>query len=334
RDAASRLFDQLVRHHSYPTGAVGGRWLDESVGKRDEMPESMAYAESCAAVASARFCQAVWELTGDTRALDQLEVLVFNAVPCGVGADGESWFYSQPHAVTEVAAESNPWVLPFEYGQNMLLSWYPARRHRWFPVACCPTNLARFFATLHHHVAGVDRRGDLLVHLPISARITGEGWDVEITGDFPEGGSVDVQVRAAPAGKQVRLRVPRRAGGTEHAEIPGDGKVDLGVADEWWETDHRVEGAPGTVFLRRGPMVHCVEGVDLEGVDLRDLVVDTANAPADAFHVIPTTVDAMLHRRASPSSRPSVPLGGVPTVPYHAWANRGLTTMRYRFPRR
>ena len=27
------------------------------------------------------------------------------------------------------------------------------------------------------------------------------------------------------------------------------------------------------------------------------------------------------------------PLPGLPTVPYHRWANRGPTTMRYRFPR-
>ncbi|HMK63121.1 MAG TPA: beta-L-arabinofuranosidase domain-containing protein, partial [Acidimicrobiales bacterium] len=152
-DAARRLFASLIAEHSYPTGAVGGRWLDESVGKPYELPDAMAYAESCAAVAATHFCHRIWQLTGDPRSLDQTELLLYNAVPCGTGADGESWFYSQPHAVAEVTPESNPWVQPLEYQQSMLLEWFPVRRHGWFEVTCCPTNLARMFATVHHHVA-------------------------------------------------------------------------------------------------------------------------------------------------------------------------------------
>jgi len=92
-EATARLFDSLVGEHSYPTGAIGSRWLDESVGKPFELPDAMSYTESCAAVASLRFCQQVWDLTQDPRALDQIELLAYNAVPCGVGSHGESWFY-------------------------------------------------------------------------------------------------------------------------------------------------------------------------------------------------------------------------------------------------
>ena len=105
------------------------------------------------------------------------------------------------------------------------------------------------------------------------------------------------------------------------------------MADEWWETDRRVEGATGTVFLRRGPVVHCVEGHDAPGVDLRDLVVDPG--PATGAGVRPgARPDAGgLHRPAAPDAPSTEPVPGVTTVPYHAWANRGLGTMRLRFPR-
>lgn len=53
----------------------------------------MSFTESCAAVATTRFCRRAWELTGDQRALDQIETLLYNPVPCGVGADGGSWFH-------------------------------------------------------------------------------------------------------------------------------------------------------------------------------------------------------------------------------------------------
>ncbi|MEZ5141139.1 MAG: glycoside hydrolase family 127 protein [Acidimicrobiales bacterium] len=334
RDAAVRLFDSMVDEHAYPTGAVGGRWLGEAVGKPFEQPDAMAYAESCAAVAAVGLSERIWRLTGDPRALDQIEVLLCNAVPCGVGADGDTWFYSQPHAVAEVADESNPWVQPFDYGDSMVLSWFPARRHRWFLVPCCPPNLARMFAAVDRHVAEVDASGDLLVHLPVAARIEGGGWDVEVASGYPDAGPVEVRVHAAPTGRAVRLRIPGWAGGDGHEALPADGRVDLGVDWAWWETDDRVEGAGGTVFLRRGPVVHCVEGVDLPGVDLRDLVVDPTKPPSEAFAVRSRPREGALHRPVTSRSAGVPDSVAVRTVPYAEWSNRGTTTMRLRFPTR
>ncbi|MCU0271313.1 MAG: glycoside hydrolase family 127 protein [Acidimicrobiales bacterium] len=332
RAAAERLFDSLVREHTYPTGAVGGRWMEESVGKPFELPDAMAYAESCAAVAAAQFSRRIWDLVGDPRALDQLELGLFNAVPCGVGADGESWFYSQPQAVSEVACETNPWVQPFDYGPNMVLQWFPARRHPWFEVLCCPPNLARLFATVHDQLAELDDAGNLLVHLPLAAHVTGGGWDVTVEGGYPDDGTVTVHVDAAPADGEVRVRVAGWADGHGHVPVDAGAVLELPVQDQWWESDHRIEGVAGTVFLRRGPVVCCVEGVDVPGVDLRDLVVDPTRPPSQAFaRRVDTGRDGLHHPVAEPAVEP---VAGVRVVPYHAWANRGPTTMRVRFPRR
>jgi DUF1680 family protein len=172
-DSAARLFDTMVMQRSYPTGAVGGRWLGEAVGQPYELPEAMAYAESCAAVAATQFSDRIWRLTADTRSLEQIETLLYNAVPCGVGAGGDTWFYSQPQAVGPDAIETNPWLEAFDFGQLMLLDWFPPRRHGWFDVTCCPPNLARLFATVDRYVAEVSSTGDLLIHLPVAARLTG-----------------------------------------------------------------------------------------------------------------------------------------------------------------
>ena len=308
-DAAVGLFDSLLDEHSYPTGAVGGRWLGEAVGKPYELPDEMSYAESCAAVAAVQFCRRMWRLTADPRALDQIELLEFNAVPCGVGEDGESWFYSQPHSVSEVAAETNPWMYGFEYGQMMLLEWFPAHRHEWFDVPCCPPNLARVFASVDRDVAEVDDAGDLLLHLPIACHVSAEGWDVEIVGDYPDGGDIEVRVHAAPPGRTVRVRRPGWAGGGGHEPLPADGRWSLPVDWQWWRTGHRVEGAAGLVHLRRGPVVHCVEGVDLPDVDLRDLVVaDPTAAPHRAFAVVEQ--DAALYAPLGEHGRGDAPGGG------------------------
>lgn len=336
RDAAVRLFDSLVDEHSYPTGGVGGRWLDESIGKPFELPDAMAYAESCAAVASVQFARRIWELTGELRALEQLELTLFNAVACGVGAGGDTWFYSQPHAVASVGSESNPWALPYDYGPNMLLSWFPTHRHEWFDVGCCPPNLARLFATVDHLVADLDDGGNLLVHLPVAARVRGGGWDVELTGGVPaaDAGAVDavplgVAIHAAPEGADVLVRHPGWSGGAGHVRVADGGALALEVRDEWWSTDRRVEGAAGTAFARRGPFVLCVEGVDLPELDLADLVVDPTAPPGRGFWRF-TDRPGGLHHPHLPARLE--PVDTVPLTPYSSWANRGLTTMRLRFP--
>lgn len=332
--AARRQFDAMVGRHAYPTGAVGGRWLGEMVGRPYEQPDAASYTESCAAVAATQFSQRIWQLTGDPSALDQVELLLFNAVPCGVGAGGDTWFYSQPHAVDEVAPDLNPWVYDFDYGMLMLAEWFPARRHDWFLVPCCPPNLARQFASVHRHVAEVDAAGDLLVHLPVASRIRGAGWDVEVGGGYPADGDVTVTVHASPgAGRSVRVRRPGWAGGAGHERLAAgtaSSRFELPVAWEWWTTSHRVEGGAGSVHLRRGPVVHCLEGVDHEGVDLRDVAVDPTSS-----------VDTAFARRSSPPAlhHPVRPVGGDEPVvgrpvPYAEWANRGTTTMRLRFPTR
>jgi hypothetical protein len=99
---------------------------------------------------------------------------------------------------------------------------------------------------------------------------------------------------------------------------------------QWWRTGHRVEAASGLVHLRRGPIVHCVEGVDLPDVDLRDLVVaEPTAAPHRAFAVVEP--DAELYAPLDDHVAVTRPVE-VRTTPYAQWSNRGTTTMRMRFP--
>jgi uncharacterized protein len=327
-DAARRTYDAVLDRHSYPTGAVGGRWLGEAIGRPFEQPDAAAYAESCAAVAAAQLAWRMWRLTADPRALDHLELLLFNAVPCGVGADGASWFYSQPHAVAEVAPDHNLWTYEFDYGQNMLREWFPARRHRWFDVPCCPPNLARAFASVPQWVAEM-RGADLLVHLPLAGRLQRDGWDVTISGGYPDDGHIQVTVDARPDTGHLLVRRPGWAGGSGHEPLPADGLVDLPVDWAWWTTDHRVEGG-ATLHVRRGPVVHCVEGVDHPMLDLRDLAVDPTTPPPRGFRHRPAA--GPLHRPWTPAGDGAAEPVAVSLRPYATWANREPSTLAVRFP--
>jgi DUF1680 family protein len=347
-EAADRLFDSMVGERSYETGAVGGRWLGEAAGRRYELPASMSYAESCAAVAATQFSARVHRLGGRVDALDQVELLLHNAVPCGVSATGDRWFYSQPHAVEPGAVETNPWVIPLDYGQAMLMEWFPAHRHEWFEVTCCPPNLARMFATAHHHVASIcdgpdGDGGDLQVHLPLAARLRGGGWDVTVDSPWPEQGDVSVSVHAAPTGARVRFRRPvwvdpgDVAGATERDHrwigVPHTGGgphpvMRLRPEPRWWCSDPRVEAATGTVHLRRGPFVMCAEGPDLDGVDPRLLVVDPTRPPEHA--VLRCAPAGGLHRPWT-AEHGELEAMSLDFTEYHAWGNRGAGPMQLRF---
>lgn len=315
RACAERLWTTLVHERSYPTGAVGGRWLGEAVGRPFELGDETAYAESCAAVAAVQFARRIHALTGDVACLDHLELVLYNAVACGVGEDGESWFYSQPQAWHGVAdrPEQNPWAQPWEYQESMQLRWFPPRRHRWYDVTCCPSNLARLYPEVPELVAALEPDGSLRVDLPASADLRGGGWHVQVGGRYPDDGAVTVRVLDAPAGgASVRVRVPGPPGtpGRWHTVVGAAGTeqtIEVPIEARWEACDPRVLSAIGRRYWRRGPIVYCAEVPADDAVDLRlvgcdDVVVDPPAGGAGAD--------------------PSRSL-----VPYHRWANGGPSRM-------
>lgn len=139
-DQVRRWWDELVATRMYVTGGVGGRWTGEAIGRRYELPNEMAYAETCAAVAAARLARRLGDSANEQR-------IVHNALLAGVGADGCSWFYSSPLAATH-DDEANPWLSAGDFSATSLLERFPARRLPWYDVTCCPTNLTRWLAAL------------------------------------------------------------------------------------------------------------------------------------------------------------------------------------------
>lgn len=327
RAAAVRLWHDVVERHSYCTGAVGGRWMGEAIGRPYELDDETSYAESCAAVAMAHFTRRVWRLARDPACLDHLDTLLFNALPAALGADGASWCYANALAFTG-APEHNPWVLPFEYGSKMALQWFPPRRHEWFDVMCCPPNLARAFAQVPMWVGETDA-SDLRILLPLACRITTGAWDVDVESDWPWSQDVTVRVRRAPHGGRLLLRRP--GAGFDALATTGSTRTTVAVPLGWWAARAELGAMAGKVFLRRGPVVYALDDRDLPGVDLRRVTVDPS-IPVDdrdprAIRVSVRVVDtaAPLYRPLGPSDA-SAPRETV-LRPYHAWPT-GIRQLR------
>ena len=353
--ASERMWEDVVGRRSYVTGGVGSRHRDEAFGDPYELPSERAYAETCAAIAGVMWNWRLLLATGRRRYADEIERLLFNAVPAGLAGDGRHFFYS------------NPLQRRTEHDGSVEDS--PAERLPWYAIPCCPPNLARLGATLQTYVATWDRSGDLVLQQYAAGRVrvaTPRGeLELNVETSYPWDGAIVVTVDAASGAVGLRLRVPGWATGVRASvagrpiEPDSDGYVSMAgplppgtrvvlevpMPVRMLRPSPRVDAVRGCVALVRGPVVYCVEALDLpEDVDVDDLTV----APGSRFEEVPGTVGGqtavLLRGVAHVTSTAEAPLYSeaeppeptrripVTAVPYALWANRGVGGMRVWLP--
>jgi DUF1680 family protein len=117
-------------------------------------------------------------------------------------------------------------------------------------------------------------------------------------------------------------------------------RLDLPVEPRWTSADPRIDAVRGMVAVERGPVVFCVESVDLPGqVDVDAVRVDPRKRPVDAVGRVLVTgalVDpagaGWPYRDADTEPPDTRRDAEIPMLPYHSWANRGPATMRVWLP--
>jgi uncharacterized protein len=341
-----RQWDDLTATKTYLTGGVGSRHYDEAIGDPYELPPDRAYCETCAAIANIMWNWRMLLVTGESRYADLLERTLYNGFLSGFSLDGQSFFYSNP-----------------------LHSRLGERRHRWNPVACCPPNIMRLLASLHHYLATTGD-GGVQVHQYATSTIRAvvpDAGPVELAVEtsYPWSGSVTVEVVACDEAEwTLSLRVPAWARGASvdgrpvapgYAELtrrwrPGDRVVlELDVSPRLTAANPRIDAVRGCVALERGPVVFCLEELDLPtGVELADVAVDSEADPVDSGPVgqlggvpgvslrgVVRDVDGWRqteYRDLREVQAASVAPTSLLAVPYFAWANRDRGGMRVWIP--
>ncbi|MBA4861598.1 glycoside hydrolase family 127 protein [Streptomyces sp. PSKA54] len=339
RAAMEQLWQAMVETKTYLTGGVGSRHEGEAFGDPYELPPDRAYAETCAAIASVQWSWRMALLTGEAKYSDLVERTLFNGFLSGVALDGDRWLYVNPLQVRE-DYDARP-------GDQA------ARRTPWFRCACCPPNVMRLLASLPHYVASGDAEGAQLHQYATGVYAAG-GGTVRVETDYPWNGRISVTVEEAPADRDWTLSLRLPSWCTEFAVMLPDGAAPAESGDGWvrvrhrWSAgdtvvldlamaprithpDPRTDAVRGCVAIERGPLVHCLEGVDQEaGVRLDDVTLSpaaslTADARPDLLGGV-TVVTAEGRRRSDGSSV------RLTAVPYHAWANRDEGAMRVWIP--
>lgn len=283
-EMSKRRWDDMLATKTALTGGNGSRHEGESFGDRFELPPDRAYNETCATIASFHWSWRLLLATGDAKYADHMERILYNGFAAAISTDGRRFFY----------------VNPLQRRVDHYEKDDPGRRREWFKCACCPPNIMRLLASLHHYLA--TSNGDTLtIHQYATATIAGAGLIVELDTSYPWDGLVTLRVTSAPGDdraakegvesegeeREIALRVPAwsaTAGlavadaqaSSERVRVPPDRylrlrrawrtgdevRLRLDMTPRWTYPDPRVDGVRGCVAVERGPLVYCFEQTD------------------------------------------------------------------------
>lgn len=354
-DAVIAQWERTVAARTYLTGGMGSRHTGEAFGEDFELPADRAYSETCAGIASVMLAWRLLLATGQTRFADLAERTLYNVVATSPALDGRSFFYANPLHQRVPGHRPDP-------GRASIRA-LGALRAPWFTVSCCPTNIARTFASLPAYVATADDSG-IQLHQLTACDVRAELGDgrrvaVAVETGYPRDGTVVVRVRHAPGGRwAIGVRVPPWA---EGATLTRDGsarpvapgaatveadwregdelRLDLPIRPRWTRPDPRIDAVRGCVALERGPLVYCAESL---GGPLPDVAVDTSAEPGETRVLGEPALTAAAYPMRAGTGWPygEGPGGaggeraGLTFVPYHLWGNRGPAAMRVWVPER
>jgi DUF1680 family protein len=189
RAAGDRIWDHLVSSKLYVTGGIGASGSGEAFGKPYELPNMTAYNETCASVGMDYWNHRLFLLHADAKYIDVMERTLYNGLISGVSLDGTTYFYPNP-------LESR--------GQHA--------RQAWFGVACCPSNITRFMASVPGYIYA-KKDDTLYVNLFAggTADIELAGGKLKVTQDtrYPWDGAVRMTVTPERARQfTINVRIP------------------------------------------------------------------------------------------------------------------------------
>lgn len=351
--ALDRLWADVVGRKMYVTGGIGAAGGHEGFGAPYELPNLVAYCETCAAIAFAFWNHRMFLLSGEGKYIDVLERVLYNGVLSGVALDGRTFFYPNP-------LESD--------GRH--------QRSPWFAVACCPPNIARFLFQVPG-MAYAHRQDQLYVNLFMASRATipigTQTVTVRQETKYPWQGEITITLEPERPGREftLLLRIP---GWARNEAVPSNlyrfaeivrekptirvngrsypYKVNKGYAvlrRRWRKGDvvtlhlpmpvrrvlshPQVEDNIGKVALQRGPIVYSIEWPDVPEGHVVSLVLPDAEPLRAEFDagllqgvqvIRGTAVRLRCVSAQGEIQRERVPFTA---IPYYAWAHRGRGEM-------
>ncbi|MEY8329117.1 beta-L-arabinofuranosidase domain-containing protein [Lachnospiraceae bacterium 48-33] len=356
-DACLTLWNNITEQQMYITGGIGSTVEGEAFSVDYDLPNDMAYSETCASIAMVFFAKRMLELEPDGKFADIMERELYNSTISGIQMDGKKYFYVNP-------LEVNPGISGKIFGYRHVLPSRPG----WYECACCPTNLVRLITSLGSYTWSESDTA-IYSHLFIGQKASMRKADVIVESKYPWEGKVSYQI--SPKTEEeftMAIHIPYYINiedNNTYVMLNGE-KIELAaqitkgyfyLTRHWKEGDkielgfdmpvrkvfasQRVRADVGCVALMRGPVVYCFEGAD-NGDDIQALRIPR-ELKAETYiceeGVLKGNVCLKINGYRMQSSealyseqRPEKLDTELVAIPYYAWANRGESQMRVWMP--
>lgn len=135
--ACCEIWENITQKKMYITGGIGSTVDGEAFSYNYDLPNDLAYCETCASIGLIFFGRRMLEIAPNSQVADTVERALYNTVLAGMNEDGDRFFYVNPLE-----------VLPEASRCDSRKSHIKTVRQKWFGCACCPPNLARLICSL------------------------------------------------------------------------------------------------------------------------------------------------------------------------------------------
>jgi len=366
-DASARLWTDLARSKVYITGGVGSRFDGEAFGNAYELPPDACYCETCAAIGSLFWNWRLLLTTGDGRYADLMERTLYNGILSSPGLDGSHFYYANPMMVRDghyVRLSANPAGGKAVNGRPEWhsVSCCPPNVMRLL------ASLGHYFATHNAEGLQIHHYGQAKISAELAS---GREISLSMDSNYPWEGKIRVKVEESSGGAfTLSLRIPAWCAGVSArvngALVPepaveqgylnlnrpwqaGDVvELDLAMPAVLVASHPRVDATRGCLAIQRGPLVYCLETHDqAAGVNLLDAHIDPATrllpawrddlggimaVEAEGVVLSPEAWQGDLYRATDRVPAPAKQKIRLVAIPYYAWGNRGLDSMRVWIP--
>ena len=374
-DNLESIWKDIVTRKMYVTGACGALYdgtspdgtcyepdsiqkVHQSYGRAYQLPNSTAHNESCANIGNMLFNWRMLQTTGEEKFADVMETALYNSVLAGVSLDGKKFFYTNPLRLSK----------DFPY----TLRW-PRERTSYISCFCCPPNTMRTLCEAQNYAYSISQKGvwfNLYGGNQLETKLT-DGSALKLTqvSDYPWDGKVVTTVDKVASKKafSMNFRIPEWC---EKATLTVNGKpvdadvsagkyaevnrvwkkgdvveLNLAMTVKLMESNPLVEETRNQTVVKRGPLVYCLESMDVAGGQSIDNVLIPANIQLtpnkitiDGSPIVALDGEASLmnegswkgtlYKTVSDSSKKVK----IRLIPYYAWGNRGKADMTVWMP--
>jgi len=374
--ALEKIWCDVVSRKMYVSGSTGALYdgaspdgsethssiklVHQAYGRAYQLPNVTAYNESCATVGFILWNWRMLAITGEARFADLLELALYNSILATISLDGKKFFYTNPLAQVD--------ELPFS------LRW-SRNREPYISCFCCPPNSVRTLAEVSAYAYGLSNDGvwiTLYGSSVLNTRLAGgEVIRLRQRTEYPWEGTVHITLEKAPEPEfSLFLRIP---GWTETACVTINGgkladdlesgkyfeirrswlagdqiELALPMSVQLLEAHPLVEETRNQAAVRRGPIIYCLESIDLpNNVGVMNVTISSKAQYKDHFveellggiTIVETKAYALvredwgktLYRRIIPQKPKAI---NIRLIPYYAWDNRGDSEMAVWMPLR